>query len=364
MTSDGFSRPLRIALVLDALFPVTMGGAERWFTALAAELAGLGHEVTYLTTGRGAVPTDLPFSVHAVVRSDRLYTSDGRRRLVPSVLFGLASGWWLRRNRGLLDAVYVHQTPLFSVVAARVALGRRVPWAVEWIEWWTRDYWRSYAPGFVGWAGWLVQRTALRATPRATVFARATESRLRAERPGLRIDFMPGQLLDLAAHASAPPIGDVPLVLVVGRLVPEKHVDAAIDAVEVLARTRPVRARVIGQGPLLDRLRAQAADCNADVQVLGPVDQEVLEASYSEAAVLQGGALPQVHRVLHEHGSRRSDLGCRVVGASIVDADDPRERLHGLREHVVDDCRLVVDRHDQHRVAVDHLRRLVRHSRA
>ena len=277
---------LRVAVVFDALFPVTRGGAERWFTALASELAAGGHEVTYVTTGHGAVPAGLPFTVRQVTRSSGLYDADGSRRLAPSVLFGLASGWWLLRNRRRYDAFYVHQTPLFSVLAARLALGRRTSWAVEWIEWWTKEYWHTYAPGPVGRAGWLVQRLALRATPRATVFARSTEARLRAARPGLEVVTMPGQLVDLDVPRPAESRADPPLVLVVGRLVPEKHVDAAIAAIGELARSRPVRGRVIGQGPLLDDLRAQAARSGADVEVLGPVDQEVLEKSYDDASVL------------------------------------------------------------------------------
>jgi len=281
------SESLRIALVLDTIFPTTKGGAERWFTALATELTAQGHQVTYVTSEGGVAPPDLPFVVREVVRSGRMYAGDGSRRLLSPVRFGVASGWWLRRNRHLLDAVYVHQTPLFSVLAARLALGRRIPWAVEWIEWWTRDYWRAYAPGAVGRAGWMVQRAALKVTPRATVFARLTEARLGAARPGLPTDLLPGQLLDPRTHAvTGTATSAVPLVLVVGRLVPAKHAAAAIDAVAELARTRPVRARLIGQGPLLAALRTAAAESGADVEVLGPVSQEVLDAYYREAAVL------------------------------------------------------------------------------
>ena len=308
---------LRLVLVFDALFPVTKGGAERWFGALANELAAAGHQVTYLTAGRGELPADLPFEVREVMRGRHLYGADGSRRLLPSILFGLASGWWLLRHRRRLDAVYVHQTPLFTVLAARLALGRRVPWVVEWIEWWSRAYWQDYAPGLVGWVGWLVQRAALKATPRATVFARSTESRLRSTRPDLSVAFMPGQVLDLEETAARPAevSGDVPLVLIVGRLVPEKHVDAAIAAIADLARARPIRARVIGQGPLLGLLRAQAARSGADIDVLGPVSQNVLEASYGEAAVLV-------------HPSEREGFGLVVVeaaarGVPVVIVDGP-----------------------------------------
>jgi glycosyltransferase involved in cell wall biosynthesis len=289
-------------LVFDALYPVTKGGAERWFTALASELVADGHQVTYVTVGRGVTPSNLPFEVCEVVRGGRLYEADGRRRLMGSVLFGLASGWWLLRHRRQFDGAYVHQTPLFSVIAARVVLGRSVPWAVEWIEWWNRDYWRRYAPGIVGRAGWLVQLAALRATPQATAFARSTERRLRQARPRLPIALMPGQVFPYAQAKDAVS-SDLPLVLFVGRLVPEKHADAAIAAIALLAQTRAVRGRIIGQGPLLEATREQAAACPADVEVLGPVEQHVLDTSYREASVLL-------------HPSEREGFGLVVIEAA------------------------------------------------
>ncbi len=40
---------MRICLVYDCLFPLTVGGAERWYRNVAERLAGAGHEVTYVT---------------------------------------------------------------------------------------------------------------------------------------------------------------------------------------------------------------------------------------------------------------------------------------------------------------------------
>ena len=277
---------MRIALVFDTLFPVTKGGAERWFTALAGELAASGHDVTYVTSHRAGPSHDHPFSVVEVSRGGELYDAEGNRRLLPSIQFAVGVGRYLRRNRRRFDAVYVHQTPLLSVVAARLALGRSVPWAVEWIEWWSKDYWHRYSPGVVGRVGWLVQRLALACTPVATVFARSTEDKLRRSRPDLRVASMPGQLIDVEPRPATHPGTGVPLILFVGRLVPEKHPGAVLDAVEVLATRRPVRARIVGQGPLLESLRGRALASTAAVEVTGPIDQVDLESAYSEAAVL------------------------------------------------------------------------------
>lgn len=288
--SDVDSDGLRIALVFDAIFPVTKGGAERWFTALATELSSAGHEVTYVTSERGERGErgiSCAFQVCEVSRGGGLYDAKGRRRLMPSLLFSVAVARFLRRNRRSFDIVYVHQTPLFPVITARLALGGRAAWAVEWIEWWPRDYWRRYAPGLVGVLGWWIQRLALQCTPLATVFAGSTEGRLRTVRPTLRVAMMPGQLLETAPRPESEQVEGTPLVLFVGRLVPEKHPHAFLDAVEELARRRPVSGAIVGQGPLLDELRQRAASLvGASVTVTGPVEQDVLEALYRDAAVL------------------------------------------------------------------------------
>src|SRR4051812_294831 len=48
---------VRVCIVYDCLYPYTVGGAERWYRALVAELIAAGHEVTYLTRRQWPVGT-------------------------------------------------------------------------------------------------------------------------------------------------------------------------------------------------------------------------------------------------------------------------------------------------------------------
>src|ERR671916_2971820 len=90
---------MRICLVYDCLFPYTVGGAERWYRNLGKRLAEEGHEVAYLTLRqwergeRGEVP-----GVEVVAGGPRmgLYV-EGRRRIVPPLVFGLGVLWHLLR---------------------------------------------------------------------------------------------------------------------------------------------------------------------------------------------------------------------------------------------------------------------------
>src|SRR5207249_10286341 len=95
---------MRICVVYDCLFPYTVGGGERWYRNLAERLAAEGHQVTYLTLrqwARGELPDAGPgVEVVAAGPRMRLYTGDGRRRILPPLVFGAGVLWhMLRRGR-------------------------------------------------------------------------------------------------------------------------------------------------------------------------------------------------------------------------------------------------------------------------
>jgi glycosyltransferase involved in cell wall biosynthesis len=64
----------------------------------------------------------------------------------------------------------------------------------------------------------------------------------------------------------------VPVFLWVGRLDAPKRPDLFVDACARAGRTANLRAVMLGDGPLLGSIRAQAADLGAPVEVLGPTD--------------------------------------------------------------------------------------------
>ena len=74
---------MRVCVVYDCLFPYTVGGAERWYRALAERLAADGHEVTYLTLrqwNRGEDPALPGVRVRVVGPRMALYDGPGHRR--------------------------------------------------------------------------------------------------------------------------------------------------------------------------------------------------------------------------------------------------------------------------------------------
>src|SRR5262245_27276181 len=165
---------VRVCIVYDCLYPFTIGGAERWYRNLAERLASSGHEVTFLTRrqwGRSEAPAIPGVRVLAVSPHLELY-ADGRRRILPPVLFGLSVLRHLLRYGDSYDVVHTASFPYFSLLAAGVGSNRaRFRLLVDWHEVWTRDYWREYLGPLGGRIGWHIQRACLRIPQRAFCFS-------------------------------------------------------------------------------------------------------------------------------------------------------------------------------------------------
>ena len=175
---------MRICLVYDCLYPYTVGGGERWYRALAERVAAAGHEVTYLTLRqweRGERP-DVP-GVRVVEVGPRLELyAGGRRRIGPALRFGAGVFRHLLRHGRRYDVVHCASTPFFALHAAGLARRRgRYRLLVDWIEVWTRAYWRAYLGRLGGTIAWAVQRLAARFGDHAFCYSRLHERRLRAE---------------------------------------------------------------------------------------------------------------------------------------------------------------------------------------
>ena len=167
---------MRICLVYDCLFPHTVGGAERWYRNLGQRLAREGHQVTYLTLrqwDRGTDPGVEGVDVRAVGPRMRLYSSPGRRRILPPLVFGAGVLWYLLRRGRRFEVVHTASFPDFSLLAAamiRPLAGFRL--VVDWHEVWSRDYWREYLGTALGAVGWAVQLACVRLRQRAFCFSR------------------------------------------------------------------------------------------------------------------------------------------------------------------------------------------------
>jgi len=300
---------MRICLIYDCLYPHTVGGAERWYRSVAERLVADGHEVTYLTLrqwDRGAEAGLDGVTVRTVGPRMSLYTSSGRRRILPPLMFGLGVLVHLLRHRRRYETVHTASFPYFSLLAAGLARrtgGYRL--VVDWHEVWTLEYWREYLGVAAGTVGWLVQRICARIPQRAFCFSQLHARRLQSE--GLR-----GNVVVLTGEYDGKHVGPLevsepdPLVLFVGRLIPEKCAPAVVEAIAHLRGSLPqIRGKIIGDGPERDAVRQAVIDHGLEevVDLPGFVDADEVQAAFSRAMCL---VLP----------SRREGYGQVVIEAA------------------------------------------------
>ena len=288
---DVQGRGLRICLVYDHIYPQTVGGAERWMRDLGLRLARAGNSVTHVTMRHWA-PGDPPeageVAVVGVTAPGRVY-SDERRTLLPPLRFGLGVARHLWRHGDEYDIVHVASFPYFPLLAAS-ALRRRAGYrvVVNWIEVWTKEYWRHYAGFVVGTVGWLVQRACVRLPHDAYCISRMHADRLVAEGYEREPVVLPGLY---AGPAEMAPATDVDPLLVVypGRHVREKRIDLLVQAFALARKQVPrLRLELLGDGPERERIAALVASLELDgaVRIAGKRPEEEVDATIAGAACI------------------------------------------------------------------------------
>jgi glycosyltransferase involved in cell wall biosynthesis len=310
---------VRICLVYDCLYPYTVGGGERWYRALAERVAAAGHEVTYLTLRqweRGVRP-DVP-GVRVVAVGPRLELySGGRRRIGPAVRFGAGVLRHLLRHGRRYDVVHCASTPFFALHAAGLARRRgRYRLLVDWIEVWTRAYWRAYLGRLGGTVAWTVQRLAARFGERAFCYSGLHERRLRAEGFEGPIDVIGVYTGPLGRPDPSEPDA---VVVFAGRHIPEKGVLALPPALALVRAVAPeLRGEIFGDGPLRrDVERAvQAEGLQESVDLPGFVEEGVVRDAVRRSLCL---VLPSTREGYGLVVVEASSLGTPAV---VVDAPD------------------------------------------
>ena len=280
-----------VCVIYDCLFPLTHGGAERWYRCLVDQLVASGANVTYLTRRQwtGQAPRWTGVAVTAVSGRSELYDDQGVRRTPPAIAFGLGTFLWLLRHRRRFDAVVVASFPFFSFLGARLALvGTKTPIFVDYHEVWTRRYWRNYAGRVTGTIGAAIETLCIRLTRFAQVFTPQGAESLRAQ--GFRGDVavLAGLLpVRTDVDVSTPVAITTPTVLFVGRHVKHKGV-RQLAAIFAAARTSlpDLTMTVVGDGPERTSVEADVALLSlADaVTFAGPVSDEELGLLFARAS--------------------------------------------------------------------------------
>jgi glycosyltransferase involved in cell wall biosynthesis len=275
----------------DCLFPWTVGGAERWYRAMAERLASEGHEVTYVTLLQwdpGDEP-DLP-GVEVVALGGKrrpLYDAEGKRKIGPPLFYGASSLFWLARHGRRFDVVHTASFPFFSMLALAVVRPfARFQVLCDWHEVWSAEYWQEYLGPVGGRIGYFVQWLCARVPQRSYAFSELHAARLRELVPGREVVHLTGEYAGDLTPPQPTPAPAVPHVVYAGRYIPEKQVPALVPAL-LWARERipGLRATLLGDGPEREAVIAAVREAGLDdvVTVPGFVSSEEVDATFGAA---------------------------------------------------------------------------------
>jgi glycosyltransferase involved in cell wall biosynthesis len=252
---------MRLAFLSDAIYPFHHGGKETLQYERSVRLARRGHAVRVHTMHwwpeieREILREGV--ALNAISPAVPLYKSGGTRSVWQALVVGLGALRLLWSAP--FDVLDVDQFPFTPFFAARLVCRlRRRPMTATWYEVWNRDYWKEYM-GWLGPFGFWLQRVVARwpdlvfadsalTARRLTDWLGVEPARVRVLSPGISID-----------PYEAQPSGKQIDCIVIGRLLPHKHVDVVLRA---LARLPTVTAVVVGSGPEKDRLMALAGQLN------------------------------------------------------------------------------------------------------
>lgn len=283
---------MRIAVVYDCLYPLSVGGGELLYRTFSERFAELGHEVSYLTRAQwtGAAPELPGIWVEAIAGPVSQYDDDGVRRVGPAVGFAVGIARHLLRHRSRYDVVWVSALPAINVLAARAALaGSRTRLCADFLEVWRPDQWLEYSGSIVGRIAGLVQWLAVRVAPLASAHAELTAQRLRAAGLATAPVRSPGLIPADLVGRPALDVVEPPTVVFAGRLIPDKRAEA-IPAAVAWVRDQGVdlRARIFGDGGQRDAVRAEIdrLELGSVIELPGFVDAEQLAEAMSTASAL------------------------------------------------------------------------------
>jgi len=250
------------------------GGAERYAQTICAGLARRGHDVVLFCSAHGRAPR------RELVDGYRIVRSGGRLGVYPASLLALGR---LARREGEFDVIVDTQNglPFWAPLAHSTPV-------VSLIHHVHREQWPVVFGPVLSRLGWWIESRvsplAYRGVPCVTVSERSRQEIVGLGRdPELMQVIHNGtdRALELGAQRS-----ERPTIVVLGRLVPHKRVELAIDVVARLRGTVPdVELRVIGDGwwrPEIER-HAQASGVADRVHLLGYVDEATKHRELSRA---------------------------------------------------------------------------------
>jgi glycosyltransferase involved in cell wall biosynthesis len=311
------------------------GGAERYAVNVATGLVQRGHEVTFLCADHGQSPRD------EMVDGVRLRRRGGRIGVYLQALRGVRRLEHIERPFDVVVDVQ-NGLPFFSPLATHTPV-------VSLVHHVHREQWPVVFGPLAARIGWGIESRLSPRVYRGRQYV-AVSGRTKDELAGLGVD--PGHIAVIHNGTDEPTCTDVvrsthPTIVVLGRLMPHKRVEHAIDVLAMLRDSHPdLRLRIIGAGwwaPTV-RAHAEARGVSDRVTHLGFISEDRKHAELAAAwvalapSIKEGWGLNVVeaasHGVptvaYHGAGGLSESIEDGVTGLLVGDLDAMAAAVSGL----------------------------------
>ncbi|MDO5502213.1 MAG: glycosyltransferase family 4 protein [Actinomycetia bacterium] len=297
------------------------GGAEKYISVIAEGLAARGHQVTFRTAS-------YPGSLHTESSSGVNYVrSGGRLGIYPRALFSQL----LRRHRPDVVVDVQNGVPYLSPLTQRVPV-------INLVHHVHKEQWPVLLGAGLSRVGWFLESQVAPRVYQNCQYVTVSDA---SRRELIELGVEAARISVIHNGTDALPVEDVtrtahPSVVVLGRLVPQKRVEYAIQAVADLSEEFPgLSLDIVGSGWWQSHLEQTVRD-------LGVEDRVIFHGHVSEA---------EKHRLLarawvHAMPSLKEGWGLVVVEAGIhgtptvafSEAGGPKDSIvHGRTGLLVDD---------------------------
>ena len=249
---------MKIAFASDNAYPWFNGGIEKRRFLIAQQFVRAGHEVHFFTMRqRGMDSSEFSkFGVNYHCTADateagKLY-KNGRRSITLAIKHSFLTFFKMLNYR--FDAIDCDAFPFFNVVllkAYSTLTGAKM--AVTWYETWSREYWQSYLGAAKGMVGYCIEMLAAMCSSRIISISSATSDSLvdifEIKRSSITLLPAAISIQELRDMGKKPRQNNS--FVVACRLIPEKRVDLAIEAMKDV----DAKLLIVGKGPESGKLR-------------------------------------------------------------------------------------------------------------
>lgn len=262
---------MKIAFIYDTAFPWVTGGAERRIYEISTRLANRGHDVHifslgfWMKTPEYASEKTIKYdgiTYHSVGKPMDLYTKDNTRSIREAIYFARCILTNAKLND--FDIVDCQGFPYFSCYASKIKNRKKLVITLH--EVWN-DYWYEYL-GKLGIFGKIIEKGIFHLTKNFICVSKLTYENMQKNKcPDNATIIANGVNIEEITYIN--PSDDYCDVIFAGRLIPEKHVDLIINAINHVKKVHPhVKCKIIGNGPSEKYLKTLTSSLDLEKNIL------------------------------------------------------------------------------------------------